>query len=129
MSYCRWSSDNWNCDLYCYEDCHGGWTTHVAGQKKHHPDGKPCPEYVIDKGPEVFRDTYMAQQAWLDECVHKPIGLPHDGESFNDPDLESFKARLLYLRGVGYSFPDYVLEAVDEEIAAGHTNPGDEEFV
>ncbi len=31
MSYCRWSSDNTNCDLYCYEDCSGGFTTHVAG--------------------------------------------------------------------------------------------------
>ena len=33
MSYCRWSSDNWKCDLYCYEDVSGGITTHVAGNR------------------------------------------------------------------------------------------------
>ena len=34
-----------------------------------------------------------------------------------DPDLASFKARLLALRADGYRFPDYVLETVDGEIA------------
>lgn len=27
MSYCRWSDDS---DVYVYEDCRGGWTTHVT---------------------------------------------------------------------------------------------------
>lgn len=30
MSYCRWSSMNWRCDVYVYEDVNGGWTTHIA---------------------------------------------------------------------------------------------------
>lgn len=34
MSYCRWSSMNWRCDVYVYEDVAGGWTTHVAGNRK-----------------------------------------------------------------------------------------------
>lgn len=29
MSYCRWSSDNFKCDVYVYADVSGGWTTHV----------------------------------------------------------------------------------------------------
>lgn len=32
MSYCRWSSDNWKCDLYCYEDANG-YITHVADNR------------------------------------------------------------------------------------------------
>lgn len=26
MSYCRWSTDDFKCDLYIYEDVAGGWT-------------------------------------------------------------------------------------------------------
>lgn len=33
MSYCRFSSDGFNCDVYVYEDCAGGWTTHVAANR------------------------------------------------------------------------------------------------
>ena len=41
MSYCRWSSMNWMCDVYVYEDCAGGWTTHVAGRRRMIP---PIPD-------------------------------------------------------------------------------------
>lgn len=86
MSYCRWSSDNFECDLYCYSDVNGGYTTHVAGRRR--------------QGDELVA-----------------IGLPHDGKTFNDATLEEFKERLLSLRAAGYSFPNYVLETVDAEIA------------
>jgi hypothetical protein len=35
LSYCRWSSDNFRCELYCYQDTCGGWTTHVAAGLSH----------------------------------------------------------------------------------------------
>ena len=34
MSYCRFSSMNWACDVYVYENCGGRWTTHVAGNRR-----------------------------------------------------------------------------------------------
>ncbi len=43
-------------------------------------------------------------------------GLPHDGASFTDTNLTSFKTRLLELREMGYSVPDKVFERVDAEI-------------
>jgi len=36
MSYCRWSSDHGECDVYVYADVAGGWTTHVAGRRLRH---------------------------------------------------------------------------------------------
>jgi hypothetical protein len=54
----------------------------------------------------------------------EPLGLPHDGESFNDETLEDFLARLLMLREAGYRFPDYVLERVREEITAMNSASG-----
>jgi len=111
MSYCRWSSDNWKCDLYCYEYCEGGWTTHVAGTR------------IVGDVPEVrwdgpnWMDTHKAVGEFLKSAEYRNIGLPYDGKTFNDPTLETFRDRLLYLRGVGYNFPDYVLENIKEEIA------------
>lgn len=52
----------------------------------------------------------------VSEAALTPITLPHAGESFNDPSLETFKERLLWLRSLGYRFPDYVLAMIDEEI-------------
>jgi hypothetical protein len=34
MSYCRFSSMNMMCDVYVYQDCYGGWTTHVASARR-----------------------------------------------------------------------------------------------
>ena len=34
MSYCRFSSMNMMCDVYVYQDCRGGWTTHVASVRR-----------------------------------------------------------------------------------------------
>lgn len=101
MSYCRWSSDNGRCDLYCYEDCAGGFTTHVAGNRiVGDIPTEPSLESPLDPG-------------WAERA---PIGLAHDGETFNDPDLRSFLARLVMLREAGYSFPDYVLDDVRSEL-------------
>lgn len=119
MSYCRWSSDNWKCELYCYEDVSGGFTTHVAGNKVK-GDIPKCDWKGFVAGavtPEQFAKQNEVQMAFLDTAMREPIGLSHDGASFNDPDLESFLARLLKLREIGYQFPDYVLDEVRAEIA------------
>ncbi len=75
MAYCRLSSEQPECDLYCY-DSGTGYETHV-GQ----------------------------------------AGLPHDGASFTDTNLTSFKTRLLELRTIGYRIPDKVFMRIDAEIA------------
>ena len=33
MSYCRWSSDDFQCDVYVYESVAGGFVTHVAANR------------------------------------------------------------------------------------------------
>ena len=47
MSYCRWSTDNFKCDLYCYEDVNGGFTTHVASNR-------PSPPYPYEGSYDEF---------------------------------------------------------------------------
>ena len=114
MSYCRWSSDDWSCDLYCYEDVSGGWTTHVGCNRIIGDVPKELDLRIAT--PEAWLDSHREAMRFVETAEREPIGLPHDGETFNDPTLETFKQRLLDLRAVGYRFPDYVLEDVEEEI-------------
>lgn len=117
MSYCRWSSDSFRCDLYCYEDVSGGWTTHVAGRK---PIGDiPVEPDLMTVEPAVWFEGHQKLMKWLETAEYANLELAHAGETFNDPTLEEFRDRLLYLRSLGYRFPDYVLEAVNQEIADG----------
>lgn len=114
MSYCRWSSDNFKCDLYCYEDSGGGFTTHVASNRV--LDDIPKVPHILKVTTEEYMEAHKLQSIFLDSAEHRPIGLPYDGKSFNDDDLQSFLERLLLLREVGYNFPDFVLSTVNDEI-------------
>lgn len=126
MSYCRWSTSDFQCDLYAYEDVDGGWTIHVASNRV---VGIPPHEdwTLLIKGGDAeaaaFWQQHAALDAWLETCEHAPIGLAYDGCTFRDYSRDGFKARLLLLREAGYHFPDYVIEHVDEEIAEAARAP------
>jgi hypothetical protein len=114
MSYCRWSSDDFQCDLYVYEHVDGYYVTWVAPSR--YAFKEPLPDPVPWKD-----DGWVARENKVDEMVETadrvPTGGPHDGEEFHDKYLPELKERLLTLRGMGYKFPDYALERIDHEIA------------
>jgi hypothetical protein len=115
MSYCRWSSDDYRCDLYCYEDVSVGWTTHVAARRV----VGDIPKLVFEKlesDPGAFAASYEAQAKFLDTAEYADIGGPFDGESFNDSTLRAFRERIVRLRAAGYHCPDSVLDEIDAEI-------------
>ncbi|MDD5277707.1 MAG: hypothetical protein PHR16_16695 [Methylovulum sp.] len=115
MSYCRWSSDNFKCDLYCYESA-SGFVTHVA-TRKYDYEGEMPPVFDDAWTPEQTVEAHKKRQEILDASQLVPIGLPFDGESYVDGTLEEFRERLTALRASGYRFPDDVFEQIDEEIA------------
>jgi hypothetical protein len=110
---------NWTCDLYCYADITGGWTTHIAPRRR------------VEAVPEDRQDDFMAGKISLDERTElhrqqmtaleripfEPLLLPHAGETFRDSTLAEFKRRLLELRQLGYRFPDEVIDQIDAELA------------
>ena len=113
MSFCRWSDMNWSCDLYCYYEAAGGITTHVA-TKRVIGEVPPVPSQTktpVDK----YLKYYEKQMAFLKTAEHEDIGLLEDGNTYNDPDLETLKERLVELREMGYKFPDYMLELKEED--------------
>lgn len=148
MSYCRWSSMNWRCDVYTYEDVMGGWTTHVAGRRRVIP---PIPDILggqvsmamhrwsgctWDKESRelvypsrwrrfVYVDLWCRLSGFWHSRLHmgslhliplRPIGLPFDGETFNDPTPTECADRLEWLRGLGYIVPQYAIDALRSEV-------------
>ena len=128
MSYCRWSSDRFQCDLYCYEDASGGWTTHVAGNRP-----EPIPHEILNpydfevlakfdfQDPNQHKDFMGVVKRWhdaMDSAKRHAVNSPHAGQSYNDPDLESFRARIVELsEDTELNVPDWLLPIIDEEIA------------
>lgn len=102
MSYCRFSTNNFECDLYCYQSDEG-YVTHVARIKTRPGTARPVPGETMDK--------YLGR---LSESTVE-IGLPFDGVTFTDETLEDFEARLRMLRETGYRFPDSVFDMIREE--------------
>jgi hypothetical protein len=112
MSYCRWSSDNWQSDVYVYEsDC--GWQTHVAGMKR--ISDTPCPALPGVDDIDVFMAAHAMQMAWVEQSKLVPIGLPHDNESFIDCCPGDCAERLELLKGLGYHVPQYAIDSLRAE--------------
>jgi hypothetical protein len=128
------------CDAYVYEDVMGGWTTHIAGNK---PIIPPIPQLQISWMPRLHGEwdietrtmryanrwraafAYVICSIWalshrlhywsLDLIPRREIGLPHDGERFNDPTPEACSERLKSLRLMGYRIPQYAIDALLSE--------------
>lgn len=109
MSYCRFSTDNFECDLYCYQSDEG-YRTHVATHRT--KPGLVHPQMRSDETLDEFCRR-------IDDATCE-IGLPYDGVSFTDETLEDFEARLRMLRDAGYRFPDRVFDEIREEILDEH---------
>lgn len=114
MSYCRWSSDDFKCDLYIYEDTSGGFTTHVAG-RKHTGDIPTVPTFGTVTMQE-WTEANQKQSDWLVKADYKEIDLPYAGETFNDETLEDLLLRVENLISLGYRVPKYVIQTIKEEI-------------
>lgn len=123
MSYCRWSTDDFRCDVYTYESVYGGWRTHVAGLRHTlGDDDLPAPVEVVSGDEDSFVRWYRRHQQvmkLINTQEYVPIGLPHDGETFTDDTPGECADRLQWLRGLGYRVPQAAIDALREEAAAG----------
>ena len=110
MAFCRFSSMNWQCDLYCYSDCDGGITTHVAAQR-HTGYIPPLPSVTADQ--ESFTKLYRAHMDAVHNSPKEKISLPFAGETFRSDTVEDLKMALRELRELGYIFPDELFKLTD----------------
>jgi hypothetical protein len=110
MSYCRWSTDDFGCDLYVYEDVNGGWTIHIA-QSRVVGEVPPVDWSLLDgpagTGAEFVRQ-HKAQTDFVFGAEFEPINLPHAGQTFNLPTADEAAAKVEELLALGYRAPAYV---------------------
>lgn len=116
MSYCRFSCNDYQCDLYCYEDVMGGWTTCVANSRYVFKEPLPPPEPFTPENTPAWHKRDEKVMKMVHDAHTEPLGLPYDGQCFNDPTIEEFRSRVAHLIEVGYRVPEKLLERIDEEV-------------
>ena len=107
MSYCRWSSDDFQCDIYCYEG-YGGYVIHVATHR--HVFAGPLPPPA--ETPEEWVERHLKVMSMLEDATKEPIGLQHDGNAFHYETPAEAADALMRLRGSGYNVPQGAIDAL-----------------
>ena len=119
MSYCRFSTDAFRCDVYAYAD-DKGWAIHVAGRKRDVPaDWREPLNDLLDPSRDAKESLaeYHRFYEQMDRLPWIPLDVPSAGKTFHELSLPAFRARMLALRAEGLRFPDSVLEEIEEEEA------------
>lgn len=111
MSYCRWSSDCYESDIYCYE-ADSGIRIHVATQKYVSDAPRPV---LQGKTTNDHLDYYHACNVWIESAHIEPIGLPYDGCDYDYDTPREAAEKLIELQKVGYHVPQYAIDALLEE--------------
>jgi hypothetical protein len=115
MSYCRFSSDGFACDAYCYRSDFGV-VIYVAARHRVHPEGLPYPSLApVLRDEDALKAVIEAQNAWLLAARLDEIGPAHDGETIVRPDASSAARRLEHLRGLKYRVRQSAIDLLLEE--------------
>jgi hypothetical protein len=104
MSYCRWSTDNFNCDFYCYESDEG-FVTHIAAKRRR------IWLRVLLRGIKQNRDWFTR----IEDKLPKTLMLNHikhewAGKSFVDETEAEMFARIRLGVKTGLHCPKSVYE-------------------
>jgi hypothetical protein len=118
MSYCRWSSDDFACDVYVYADIQGGYTIHVAGRRHVRKPNPPSPPFsLLKENIGEWQKQNTASGKDLDTIPLKKINGPFDGKSFNEPTPREAADKLREIQKAGYNVPQYVIDRLYGEAA------------
>ena len=118
MSYCRFSSDNWKSDVYCYESMNGNWVIYVAANRYKDIDNIPKLPPIRKDNHEDWIEKYKLQKEWISKAEREPIGGPYDGDSFSCPSVSECLSTMLRLQAHGYHVPEKTIEVLKEEYNA-----------
>lgn len=116
MSYCRWSSDDFQCDVYCYE-ADEGFIIHVAVSRPVLKDGDLPPRIPFTReNIDAFMERWQKVSDWLKTAEKHVIGLPFDGETYVEPTAQEAADRLLTLKAAGYNVPQGAIDSLLEDV-------------
>lgn len=113
MAYCRWSTDDFLCDLYIWDDVAGHTAVAVASRRVVYEEPLPEP---IPWDVERIEEIYARQKVVRDLPQHyEDIELPHAGEILCVPTPAAAADLVAELRALGYCCPDGIEQALREE--------------
>lgn len=116
MSYCRFSTDNFKCDVYAYESCMGGWQIHIATHRHAGNIPQIDESLLLKKEYKKYGRQYKRQMKYLETAKLEPIGLSMDGADFNCGGLPEFLATMQEIKKEGYHIPGWVFDHIKHEI-------------
>ncbi len=118
MSYCRFSTDDFQCDLYIYECVTGQWMIHVAGRKVVYKES--LPESVkLDAASEESWKAWLERKKKVDEIRERSelvaIGLPYDGQTIAVDSPGECADAVEMLLALGYRAPKGIVGELRDE--------------
>lgn len=124
MSYCRWSSHDFQCDVYVFADAQGGWTTHVRSRRvvltPERRASLPSQVSLEDPGwSDAILARHTALYRLLESAPREQLTAPSAGESFHDATAGGCAERLERLRAEGLWVPQDAIDALRAEDAPG----------
>lgn len=116
MSYARFSSDDYQCDVYVYES-DNAWVTHTA-MRRYVLDGLLPPKVPFDEAHmQAFVERSAKMSAIVEHARQTLIELPDAGESFRDPTPLACAERLERLKALGFRVPQHAIDTLRDEAA------------
>lgn len=113
MSYCRFSSMDFMCDIYAYESDYG-YIIHVAGNRV--VGDIPKVPNILSTPIDEYQIAYRDQLDFLDTAERELIDHPAAGEMYSFDTLEEFRDKLVELRAEGFLFPNSVFDMIEHEM-------------
>ena len=113
MSYCRFSCDYHDSEVYVY-DCGSGIVIHIAGVKlKHKYPGRRRETQGLNDWLECYRlarDWLSRDAEWVD------IDHPEAGEIYRELPIENAIKKLKQLKDDGFHIPDHAIEGLEWDL-------------
>jgi hypothetical protein len=116
MSYCRFSDEDFRCDVYVYESA-CGYETHVAARRRVLREDMLPPPLPDSASPEQQVARHMRVMEIVDSAEVQEIDLPEAGESFLHATPGECADNLERLRAAGFRVPQYAIAALRAEAA------------
>ncbi len=113
MSYCRWSCDDYQCDIYAFE-ADAGFMVHVATRRYQFKEPLPPPA-PHSEGFDAYFARHKKVMVMVGRATTVAIDLPHDGEDFLFDTPGECADELERLRKCGYRVPQYAIDTLREE--------------
>ena len=101
MTYCRFSSENFGCDLLIYKS-EEGYVIEVAKDRIAGVIPQTNMALLAYRKDKEYFAQVMRQAEFIETAKRIPINLPFDGQKFIEPDYEALGKRLLLLEASGY---------------------------